>query len=82
LSGSGSQTFYNLTVDKSGGLVVMDPAQLVVIGTLDVKSGSFTSNGGATYQNVTVESGASLILASDIRVNGNWMNHGNVLGHK
>jgi|GEM_PF-3514085 len=66
---SGTNTFFNLTVNKSDGGSVTSSGGLAVTGTLTVSGGTFTS--ASDYANVTL-TGGTFVLAADITVSGNW----------
>jgi len=73
---TGTNSFYNLVVNKPGGSISASGA-LAVTNDLRVNSGTF--NSASTYHNVIIESGATFAApsAGTITVTGNWTNDGN-----
>src|SRR4029079_6913169 len=67
-------TYNNLTLNNAAG--VSGFAGLIVQGLLRVQAGTFTSS--STYNNVQIDSGATLagVAATTINVGGNWTNNG------
>ena len=74
LPSSGFNTYNNLTLNNTAGTTGF--AGLTVNGLIEVKAGTFTSS--STYNNVQIDSGATLAAtaASTINVSGNWTNNG------
>jgi len=66
-------THYNSLKSNEPGNTV-GPSGLVVDAILEVAQGTFTS--ASDYNNVTIDSGATLALAGPITVSGNWTNNG------
>ncbi len=71
---SGFTTYNNLTLNNPAGVTGF--AGLTVQGLLRVQQGTFTSS--STYNNVQIDSGATLAgtNATTINVTGNWTNNG------
>ncbi|MGB9178632.1 MAG: DUF4214 domain-containing protein, partial [Pyrinomonadaceae bacterium] len=71
---SGFTTYNNLTLNNTAGTTGF--AGLTVQGLLEVKAGTFTSS--STYNNVQIDSGATLAATagSTINVSGTWTNNG------
>jgi hypothetical protein len=71
---SGFTTYNNLTLNNPAGVTGF--AGLTVQGLLRVQQGTFTSS--STYNNVQVDSGATLagVNATTINVSGTWTNNG------
>src|SRR5439155_3390298 len=67
-------TYNNLTLNNSQGAVGF--SGLTVLGTLEVKAGTFTSS--SNYNNVLIDVGTTLAgtNATTINVSGNWTNNG------
>jgi hypothetical protein len=67
-------TYNNLTLNNTAGTTGF--AGLTVTGLIEVKAGTFTSS--STYNNVQIDSGATLAATagSTINVSGNWTNNG------
>src|SRR6185437_1862279 len=67
-------TYNNLTLNNTAGTSGF--AGLTVNGLIEVKAGTFTSS--STYNNVQIDSGATLAAtpASTINVSGSWTNNG------
>jgi hypothetical protein len=74
LPSSGFNTYNNLTLNNV--TTTTGFAGLTVNGLIEVKAGTFTSS--STYNNVQIDSGATLAAtaASTINVSGNWTNNG------
>jgi CSLREA domain-containing protein len=66
-------THYNSLKSNQPGNTV-GPTGLIVDGTLEVAQGTFTS--ASDYNNVLIDSGATLTLTNDITVSGDWTNNG------
>ncbi len=76
---SGTNTFYNLTIANTGdpSSIEVDASgstSLAVTNNLLVSDGKFIS--ATDYNNVSIASGAFLVLSGDITVSGNWSNSG------
>ncbi|HJT68495.1 MAG TPA: choice-of-anchor Q domain-containing protein [Pyrinomonadaceae bacterium] len=71
---SGFTTYNNLTLNNTAGVTGF--AGLTVQGLIRVQAGTFTSS--STYNNVQIDSGATLagVSATTINVSGNWTNNG------
>jgi fibronectin type 3 domain-containing protein len=71
---AGYATYNNLTLNNAAGVTGF--AGLTVNGLLRVQQGTFTSS--STYQDVQIDSGATLASSagSTINVKGNWTNNG------
>ncbi|HYX29113.1 MAG TPA: Calx-beta domain-containing protein, partial [Pyrinomonadaceae bacterium] len=66
-------THYNgLKSNEPGN--TLGPSGLIVDATLEVAQGTFSS--ASDYNNVLIDSGATLTLTNDITVSGNWTNNG------
>jgi CSLREA domain-containing protein len=67
-------TYNNLTLNNTAGTTGF--AGLTVTGLIEVKAGTFTSS--STYNNVQIDSGATLAATagSTINVSGSWTNNG------
>jgi CSLREA domain-containing protein len=74
LPSSNFNTYNNLTLNNAAGTTGF--AGLTVNGLIEVKAGTFTSS--STYNNVQIDSGATLAAtaASTINVSGSWTNNG------
>jgi hypothetical protein len=74
LPSSGFNTYNNLTLNNAAGTTGF--AGLTVNGLIEVKAGTFTSS--STYNNVQIDSGATLAASagSTINVSGSWTNNG------
>lgn len=73
---SGTNTFYNLTINNSHGSskVSADGSTLTVQNDLLISDGIFES--ASDYHDVTINAGTTLELTGNITVSGTWINNG------
>ncbi|HKO45910.1 MAG TPA: C25 family cysteine peptidase, partial [Pyrinomonadaceae bacterium] len=69
--------YHNLNINQLGNTV--GPTGLVVDNTLELFQGTFTS--ASDYHNITIGTGATLSLAADITLSGDWNNKGTFLSN-
>ncbi len=77
----GAVNYYNLAVNKTGGLANIGNFTTVG-GNLAVIAGELDNFSTTTVAaNVTISSGATLLNTVTLKVGGNWLNNGNYLGN-